>query len=215
MKYKHTILMVGLIMLTGTLSAQIKPDLEKISYRKAFAKEFKDKELYPVEREQWTGLPGFTTENLKPFRFGTAEFSNGGEYGHDDVPYSKLSFVFGDLKRTDLVGIVLRIQISTESKKLKKYIVAKYGKGKLIIAPPKPRSTGEVYGYGVNSYDLLKTKQTLIIVDNFTDKNGKSAYGIDVYIIDNQVKSPYQGAQGTILRKLLVTMGENTSIKQY
>lgn len=201
-------------MITVVLKAQTKPDLEKLIYHKALTAEFKNKDIYPVEHEEWTGLPGFTTENVKPFKFGTIVFSNGGEYGSADVPYSKLSFVFGDQKRTDLVGIVLRIQISTESKRLKKYISINYGKGKMIIAPPKPRKTGEVYGYSVTSYDLINAKQTMIVVDNYTDKKDKPAYGIDIYIIDNEVKSPYQGAHGTILKKLLVTMGENTSIKQ-
>lgn len=212
-----SLITIGLGLVMNTAQAQTTTittiDLEKLPYHTSGSSLPKIKNASAVSREEWTFLPGITTDYVKGFKFGTVGFTNGGEYGVDDVPYSKVSLVFNDEEHTQLIGMVLRVQKAAESKILKKYVSLKYGKGKVIITPPKPRATGEVYGYAVYSYSL-KSNQTMLVVDNYTSKNDKSAYGMDIYIIDNDAKSPYISPERNVLKNLLSTMGQGTSIKQ-
>lgn len=178
-----TLTLVTVFMINIT-KAQTRYDLEKLAYRTAITEVLKGKDAYPEEREMATTLPCLTTNGVNKFKFGTVEFTKGGQHGAESDMSSTISFLFTDQKHTKLVGLVIRIEKKTEAKKMGKYIAAKYGKGTVLAAVPKPRATGEVLGYPAVFYVDKKTNQTIVVADNYTEIDGKPDFSTDLFILN-------------------------------
>lgn len=184
------------------VNAQAKYDLEKLAYRTAITEVLKGKDAYPEEREMATTLPCLTTSSVNKFKFGTVEFTNGGQHGAESDLSSTISFLFTDQTHTKLAGLVVRISKKTEAKKLGKYIAAKYGKGTVLAAIPKPRATGEVLGYPTVFYLDKKTNQTIVVADNYAEIDGKPDFSTDLFILNNGIKVAEQGSNFTVVERI-------------
>lgn len=196
-----TLTLVTVFMINIT-KAQTRYDLEKLAYRTAITEVLKGKDAYPEEREMATTLPCLTTNGVNKFKFGTVEFTNGGQHGAESDMSSTISFLFTDQKHTKLVGLVIRIEKKTEAKKMGKYIAAKYGKGTVLAAVPKPRATGEVLGYPAVFYVDKKTNQTIVVADNYTEIDGKPDFSTDLFILNNGIKVAEQGSSFTVTERI-------------
>lgn len=195
-----TFTLVAIFMLN--VNAQTKYDLEKLVYRTAITEVLKGKDAYPEEREMATTLPCLTTSSVNKFKFGTVEFTNGGQHGAESDLSSTISFLFTDQTHTKLAGLIVRISKKTEAKKLGKYIAAKYGKGIVLAAVPKPRSTGEVLGYPAVFYVDKKTNQTIVVADNYAEIDGKPDFSTDLFILNNGIKVAEQGSNFTVVERI-------------
>lgn len=195
-----TLTLVTIFMLN--VNAQAKYDLEKLAYRTAITEVLKVKDAYPEEREMATTLPCLTTSSVNKFKFGTVEFTNGGQHGAESDLSSTISFLFTDQTHTKLAGLVVRISKKTEAKKLGKYIAAKYGKGTVLAAVPKPRATGEVLGYPAVFYLDKKTNQTIVVADNYAEIDGKPDFSTDLFILNNGIKVAEQGSNFTVVERI-------------
>lgn len=195
-----TFTLVAIFMLN--VNAQTKYDLEKLAYRTAITDVLKGKDAYPEEREMATTLPCLTTSSVNKFKFGTVEFTNGGQHGAESDLSSTISFLFTDQTHTKLAGLVVRISKKTEAKKLGKYIAAKYGKGTVLAAIPKPRATGEVLGYPAVFYLDKKTNQTIVVADNYAEIDGKPDFSTDLFILNNGIKVAEQGSNFTVVERI-------------
>ncbi|MBB5624019.1 hypothetical protein HDE69_005116 [Pedobacter cryoconitis] len=195
-----TLTLVTIFMLN--VNAQAKYDLEKLAYRTAITEVLKGKDAYPEEREMATTLPCLTTSSVNKFKFGTVEFTNGGQHGAESDLSSTISFLFTDQTHTKLAGLVVRISKKTEAKKLGKYIAAKYGKGTVLAAIPKPRATGEVLGYPAVFYLDKKTNQTIVVADNYAEIDGKPDFSTDLFILNNGIKVAEQGSNFTVVERI-------------
>ncbi|RAJ25391.1 hypothetical protein LY11_04126 [Pedobacter cryoconitis] len=182
--------------------AQQKLDLEKLPYHTSIKTLLKDKDTYPEERELASSLPCLTTKSVKKFKFGTLEFTNGSQSGSESDLSSTVSFLFTDHTHTKLAGLVIRIEKKVEAKKVGKYIAAKYGKGTVLAAVPKPRATGEVLGYPAVFYVDKKTNCTIIVADNYTEIDGKPDFSTDLFIIANGIKVADKGTTDTVDERL-------------
>ena len=190
------------VFMINIVKAQTKYDLEKLAYRTAITEVLKGKDAYPEEREMSTTLPCLTTKSVNQFRFGTLQFTDGSQSGSKSDLSSTISFLFSDQAHTKLAGLVIRIQKKAEAKKIGKYIAAKYGKGTVLAAVPKPRATGEVLGYPAVFYVNKKTNQTIVVADNYTEIDGKPDFSTDLFIIDNGTKVADQGSSDTVAERL-------------
>ncbi|MET4142387.1 hypothetical protein [Pedobacter sp. UYP1] len=190
------------VFMINIIKAQTKYDLEKLAYRTAITEVLKGKDAYPEERELASSLPCLTTNSVNKFKFGNVEFTRGGQNGAKSDLSSTVSFLFTDQKHTKLAGLVIRISKKTEAKKLGKYIAAKYGKGTVLAAVPKPRAKGEVLGYPAVFYVDKKTNQTIVVADNYTEIDGKPDFSTDLFILNNGIKVAEEGNTFTVVERI-------------
>lgn len=196
------ILTLFIVLMINAAQAQQKLDLEKLPYHTSIKNLLKDKDTYPEERELASSLPCLTTKSVKKFKFGMLEFTNGSQSGSESDLSSTISLLFTDQAHTKLAGMVIRIEKKVEAKKIGKYIAAKYGKGTVLAAIPKPRSTGEVLGFPAIFYVDKKTNRTIIVADNYIEIDGKPDFSTDLFVIDNGTKVADQGSSDTVAERL-------------
>lgn len=194
-----------LIFIMNSVNAQNKTNLEEIFSGGSIKSVTSDKGFFAEDREGSTSLPCVTTKEVKNFKFGTVELTNGGEHGIDNIPYNKLSLLFSDKAHTKLVGLLLRIEKKSEAIAIGKYIASRYGKAKVLSPVPKPDASGKILGYPAVSYVNTKTKQSIIVADNYTVIDGKPSFSTDLFIVNNDVKVSDPGVDSTVAERVIMT----------
>lgn len=188
----------------NSLNAQTRTNLEDIS-SVSIKSVVNGNDFFAEDREGSTSLPCLTTKEVKNFKFGPVELTNGGEHGINDIPYNKLSLLFSDKTRTKLVGLIFRIEKKSEAKAIGKYIASKYGKAKILSPVPKPDANGKMLGYPAVLYINTKEKQSIIVADNYTVIDGKPSFSTDLFIVNSDVKVSDPGADNTVADRIIMT----------
>ncbi|WP_158799348.1 hypothetical protein [Pedobacter sp. L105] len=187
----------------NSLHAQTRANLEDFFSGVSIKPVINEKYFFAEDCEGSTTLPCLTTKEVKNFRFGPVELTNGGEHGIDDIPYNKLSLLFSDKAHTKLVGLILRIEKRSEAKMIGKYVASKYGTAKILSPVPKPDAKGKILGYPAELY--TNAKQSIIVADNYTVIDGKASFSTDLFIVNNEVKVSDPGADNTVANRVIMT----------
>jgi hypothetical protein len=194
---KNWQLFILALFVTHASSAQVKLDLEKLTFNEDPRELAKGRRKTADSLEPLSTLPAYTVYGIDVYHFGPVML--------EEDCYTQL--LLNSIKEKKLVGVVIGFETTATSKAIHKYVFSKYPKPVVLEQETVKRNNKNKPYLSPSAYlwRNIRPGITMLMSKGFHTENGVPVETTDLVLIQNNAKPAYQTGFKTVLDRIIKT----------
>lgn len=184
-------------------------DLANLEQSENYKEILKDKKIFTEPYDIAAKLPIAYTYDTKGYRFGVVDIPENTE---DQVSKNLVGIFLNNVKDRKIVGVKIFIDGSKKCQEIFKFLNKEYGSFKELKPVPQKNKKGFLMGDATYLWEIKTVNKSLIVSrgfnQNFTETSKGKIYTqnetLEIYLIDNNVKSDAPGYNDLTTKELLL-----------